>query len=116
MVDQGHQSIDASPAVATDGDQDGSGISLTTAVGGGSLTAVYVWDGSPNDNGQGNPDAGDSSMGFSFSMPAGGATVTVGHSVSDDTTTKNDTLRVSQLHIQQWWNTISWLSAVTRWN
>ena len=92
MVDQGHQSIDASPAVATDGDQDGSGISLTTAVGGGSLTAVYVWDGSPNANGQGNPDAGDSSMGFSFSMPAGGATVTVGHSVSDDTTTENDTL------------------------
>jgi len=92
MVDQGHQTINASPAVGTDADQDGSGISLTTAVGGGSLTAVYVWDGSPNSNGQGNPDAGDSSMGFSFSMPAGAATVTVGHSVSDDTTTENDTL------------------------
>jgi hypothetical protein len=92
MVDQGHQSIDASPAVGTDADQDGSGISVTTAVGGGSLTAVYVWDGSPNANGQGNPDAGDSSMGFSFSMPAGAATVTVGHSTSDDTSSENDTL------------------------
>jgi len=93
MVDQGHQSVDASPAVGTDADQDGSGVSLTTAVGGGSLTAVYVWDGSPNaTGGQGNPDAGDSSMGFSFTMPAGAATLTVGHSVSDDTTTENDTL------------------------
>jgi len=92
MVDQGHQSVDASPAVGTDADQDGSGVSLTTAVGGGSLTAVYVFDGSPDADGQGNPDAGDSSMGFSFSMPAGAATVTLGHSVSDDTTNENDTL------------------------
>lgn len=92
MVDQGHQSVDASPAVGTDADQDGSGVSLTTAVGGGSLTAVYVFDGSPDADGQGNPDAGDSSMGFSFSMPAGAATVTIGHSVSDDTTNENDTL------------------------
>jgi len=94
MVDQGHQTINASPAVGTDADQDGSGISLTTAVGGGSLTAVYVWDGSPSlsGKGQGNPDAADTSMGFSFSMPAGAATLTIGHSTSDDTSSENDTL------------------------
>ena len=91
-VDQGHQSIDASPAVGTDGDQDGSGVTLSTSFGTGTLTAAYVWDGSPDADGQGNPDAGDSSMGFSYSMPAGAATVTVGYSVSDDTSNENDTL------------------------
>jgi hypothetical protein len=92
MADQGHQSIDASPAVATDADQDGSGITMSTAIGGGTFTAAYVWDGSPGTYGQGNPDAADSSMGFSFSIPAGAATVTAGYSSSDDTTGTNDTM------------------------
>jgi hypothetical protein len=92
MADQGHQSIDASPSVATDADQDGSGITMSTAIGGGTFTAAYVWDGSPGTYGQGNPDAADSSMGFSFSIPAGAATVTAGYSSSDDTTGTNDTM------------------------
>jgi len=92
MADQGHQTIAASPAVGTDADQDGSGITMSTAIGGGTFTAAYVWDGSPNTNGQGNPDAADSSIGFSYSMPAGAATVTVGFSSSDDATGTNDTL------------------------
>jgi hypothetical protein len=43
LVDQNHQTINAAPAIQSDADQDGNGVTLTTAIGGGSLTAAYVW-------------------------------------------------------------------------
>jgi hypothetical protein len=93
MADQGHQSIDASPAIGTDADQDGAGVTMSTAVGGGTFTAAYIWDGALRDaDGQGNPDSANSSMGFSYSMPAGPATVTFGYSSSADNTGTNDTM------------------------
>jgi len=93
LVDQNHQTINAAPAIGTDADQDGNGITITTAVGAGTLTAAYVWDDTPNTTGgQGDFDSNNQSMGLSFSMPAGAATVTVGHSTSADASSENDTM------------------------
>ena len=93
LVDVGHQSIDASPAVLTDGDQDGSGITFSSAFGGATVTAAYVWDDTlVNANGQGNPDSGTQSYGLGISMPMGAATMVASYGVSQDATTEDDTL------------------------
>lgn len=93
LADVGHQSVDASPSVGTDADQDGSGVSFTSAFGGATVTAVYVWDDTlVSTNGQGNPDSGTQSYGMGISMPMGAATVVASYGVSQDGTTEDDTL------------------------
>ena len=93
LADVGHQSIDASPAVGTDADQDGSGVSFSSAFGTSTVTAVYVWDDTLVDpQGQGNPDSGTQSYGLGISMPMGAATLVASYGVSQDSSTENDTL------------------------
>ena len=93
LADVGHQSIDASPAVGTDADQDGSGVSFSSAFGTSTVTAVYVWDDTLVDaDGQGNPDSGTQSYGLGISMPMGAATLVASYGVSQDSSTENDTL------------------------
>jgi hypothetical protein len=93
LADVGHQSIDASPAVGTDADQDGSGVSFSSSFGTSTVTAVYVWDDTLVDSdGQGNPDSGTQSYGLGISMPMGVATLVASYGVSQDSSTENDTL------------------------
>jgi hypothetical protein len=74
MVDVGHDSINASPAI-TIGDADGGGIALSTSAGAASVTATYVWDTTPGTHGQTDTSASDTVTGLKVSMPMGPLTL-----------------------------------------
>jgi hypothetical protein len=66
--------------------EDGYGMSVTTAVGGGTLTASYILDAEDVSN-NAVTDETDTASGIQVSMPLGDITVTVGASSDDDTST-----------------------------
>ena len=80
MVDVGHDTIGASPALAAAlGDPDGGGISIATSMGGAAVTATYVWDTTPEDQGQTDTSASNTVTGVKVSMPMGALTVSASH-------------------------------------
>ena len=78
MVDVGHDTINASPALAV-GDADGGGIAIATSMGGAAVTATYVWDTTPETQGQTDTSASDTVTGVKVTMPMGALTVSASH-------------------------------------
>ena len=78
MVDVGHDAINASPAMAV-GDADGGGIAIATSMGGAAVTATYVWDTTPETQGQTDTSASDTVTGVKVTMPMGALTVSASH-------------------------------------
>lgn len=66
--------------------EDGYGMSVTTAVGSGTLTASYILDAADGEN-NAVTDETDTASGLQVSMPLGDITVTVGASSDDHTST-----------------------------
>jgi hypothetical protein len=91
LVDQGHNTIAASPAMSV-GDHDGAGVSLATSMGSASVTATYVWDASGNANGRGDTSASDTVTGVKVSMPMGALTTTISHVTYTDGSSSDDTI------------------------
>lgn len=91
LVDRGHNTIGASPALSV-GDHDGAGVSLATSMGSASITATYVWDASGNANGEGNTAASDTVTGVKVSMPMGALTTTISHVTYTDGSSADDTI------------------------
>jgi len=92
LVDRGHNTIGASPAIMSGGDHDGAGVSLATSMGSASITATYVWDASGNSNGEGNTAASDTVTGVKVSMPMGPLTTTISHVTYTDGSSSDDTI------------------------
>ena len=78
MVDVGHDTIGASPALNV-GDADGGGVAIATSMGGAAVTATYVWDTTPGTHGQSDTSASDTVTGVKVSMPMGALTVSASH-------------------------------------
>jgi len=78
LVDVGHDTINASPALAV-GDADGGGVAIATSLGDAAVTATYVWDTTPEDQGQTDTSASDTVTGVKISLPMGPLTVSASH-------------------------------------
>ena len=65
-------------------DDDGLGVSFSTAMGGATLSIDYIANTAANNFGVLNPDSGESAMGASISVPMGSYTVTVGVADNDN--------------------------------
>ena len=78
MVDVGHDTIGASPALNV-GDADGGGVAIATSMGGAAVTATYVWDTTPETQGQTDTSASDTVTGVKVTMPMGALTVSASH-------------------------------------
>jgi hypothetical protein len=65
-------------------DDDGLGVSFSTAMGGATLSIDYIANTAANNYGVLNPDSGESAMGASISVPMGAYTVTVGVADNDN--------------------------------
>ena len=78
LVDVGHDTIDASPALAV-GDADGGGVAIATSLGDAAVTATYVWDTTPETQGQTDTSAANTVTGVKISLPMGPLTVSASH-------------------------------------
>ena len=74
--------LDTSVESAFD-DDDGTGVTLTTAVGGSTLTIGYIGDLNTNDNGNLDAATAETANSASISMPMGALTITAGIANSD---------------------------------
>ena len=95
LVDRGHNTIAASPAINSNGDHDGGGVSLATSMGSAAVTATYVWDTTPNTtsgDGESDTSASNTITGVKVSMPMGALTTSISHVTYTDGSGVDDTI------------------------
>ena len=85
LVDEGDYNAGAS-GMGGLAQEDGYGVSVTTAVGAGTLTASYILDAEDVGN-NATTDETDTASGIEVSMPLGGITLSVGAASDDDAAT-----------------------------
>ena len=84
LVDEGDYNLGQS-GMGGLAQEDGYGVSVTTAVGAGTLTASYILDAEDAQN-NATTDETDTASGIEVSMPLGGITLSVGAASDDDAT------------------------------
>jgi len=87
MTKQGAGGIGSVDAYGINGTLEGAGVSIATAIGGGSLTIGYMYNGDTADAEDGDISGTATATGVSLSMPLGAMTVTAGYT-TDGTDTE----------------------------